>query len=94
MEELAARYRPAVKALVMRFGRFQLDADDVTQRFFEIVVLRRKLFARADRKVGRFRNDPTSAVHKFVIDELRNLKSETRTPDDRMATREAGTEWW
>src|SRR5437773_8094229 len=55
LNEFAERYHAAVRAFIAAIVHSPIDADDLTQRFFEIVVLPGRLLARADRRKGSFR---------------------------------------
>jgi len=54
------------------------DAEDLTQRFFETVILSGRLLMRADPHRGRFRSYLKQAIRNFLIDEWRR---DARTVD-------------
>lgn len=78
LNEFAERYYAAVKAFIVAVGQRD-EADDLTQRFFETVVLPGRLFANADPVKGRFRPYLKQAIRNFIVDEHRRRM---RTPQD------------
>jgi RNA polymerase sigma factor (sigma-70 family) len=70
--EFAERYYAAVRAYIAALTRGASQRDDLTQRFFETVVLSGRLLARADREKGRFRPYLKQAIRNFLIDEHRH----------------------
>jgi RNA polymerase sigma factor (sigma-70 family) len=71
LNEFADRYYAAVRAFVAAIARSTVDADDLTQRFFETVVLSGRLLTRADRQKGSFRPYLKQAIRNFLVDEYR-----------------------
>jgi len=71
LTEFAERYYTAVRAFIRAVAPSPADADDLTQRFFEKVVLPGRLFAHADRARGAFRPYLKQAIRNFLIDEHR-----------------------
>lgn len=71
LDEFAERYYAAVRAFIATAVRHSVDADDLTQRFFETVVLSGRLLARADAQKGTFRPYLKRAIRNFLIDERR-----------------------
>jgi RNA polymerase sigma factor (sigma-70 family) len=71
LNEFAERYYPAVRAFVAAIVREPTRADDLTQRFFETVVLSGRLLAHADQRRGSFRPYLKQAIRNFLIDEYR-----------------------
>jgi len=69
LNEFADRYYAAVRAFVAAIARSTVDADDLTQRFFETVVLSGRLLTRADRQKGSFRPYLKQAIRNFLVDE-------------------------
>ena len=69
--EFAERYYGAVRAYISALARGTDQADDLTQRFFEAVVLSGTLLARADHDKGRFRQYLKQAIRNFLIGEHR-----------------------
>lgn len=75
--EFAERYYAAVRAYIAALTHGASHSDDLTQRFFEAVVLSGKLLARADREQGRFRPYLKQAIRNFLIDEHRRQSRTT-----------------
>jgi len=75
--EFAERYYAAVRAYIGALTRGASHSDDLTQRFFEAVVLSGTLLARADREKGRFRPYLKQAIRNFQIDEHRHQSRAT-----------------
>ena len=75
--EFAERYYAAVRAYIAALTRGASHSDDLTQRFFEAVVLSGTLLARADREKGRFRPYLKQAIRNFLIDEHRHQSRAT-----------------
>jgi RNA polymerase sigma factor (sigma-70 family) len=71
LTEFAERYYAAVRAFIRAIAQNSADTDDLTQRFFETVVLSGRLFAHADRAKGAFRPYLKQAIRNFLIDEHR-----------------------
>ena len=69
--EFAERYYGAVRAYIAALSRGSNQTDDLTQRFFETVVLSGTLLARADHDKGRFRQYLKQAIRNFLIGEYR-----------------------
>ena len=69
--EFAERYYGAVRAYIAALTRGSSQADDLTQRFFEAVVLSGSLLARADHEKGRFRQYLKQAIRNYLIGEHR-----------------------
>jgi len=69
--EFAERYYGAVRAYIAALTRGASQTDDLTQRFFEAVVLSSPLLARADHDKGRFRHYLKQAIRNFLIGEHR-----------------------
>src|SRR5262245_58973389 len=71
LNEFAERYYAAVRAFIAAVSRSPVDADDLTQRFFETVVLSGSLLSRADPQKGRFRPYLKQSIRNFLVDEHR-----------------------
>jgi len=69
--EFADRYHGAIRAFIAAIVRNSADADDLTQRFFETVVLSGRLFTRADPHKGKFRPYLKQSIRNFLVDEHR-----------------------
>jgi RNA polymerase sigma factor (sigma-70 family) len=75
--EFAERYYGAVRAYIAALTHDASQADDLTQRFFEAVVLSGTLLARADHEKGRFRHYLKQAIRNFLIGEHRQHSRRT-----------------
>jgi RNA polymerase sigma factor (sigma-70 family) len=82
LNEFAERYYAAVRAFITAVARNAGDADDLTQRFFETVVLSGRLLLRADPQKGPFRPYLKQAIRNFLIDEYRR-QARSVNPDIR-----------
>jgi RNA polymerase sigma factor (sigma-70 family) len=71
LNEFADRYYAAIRAFISAIARNPADADDLTQRFFEKVVLGGPLLTRADPRKGSFRPYLKQAIRNFLVDEYR-----------------------
>jgi DNA-directed RNA polymerase specialized sigma24 family protein len=80
-DELAARYYKPVRAYLMAIVRDVEEADELTQRFFERVVLPGRLYRAADRAKGSFRPFLKQALRNFVIDHRRVRRPPVVRPD-------------
>jgi RNA polymerase sigma factor (sigma-70 family) len=69
--DFAERYYDAVRAYVAAITHDANEADDLTQRFFEAVVLSGNLLVRADHAKGQFRPYLKQAIRNFLVDEQR-----------------------
>ena len=69
--EFAERYYGAVRAYIAALTRGTNQTDDLTQRFFEAIVLSGTLLTRADRDKGRFRQYLKQSIRNFLIGEHR-----------------------
>jgi DNA-directed RNA polymerase specialized sigma24 family protein len=61
-----------VRAFIAAITHNRADAEDLTQRFFETVILSGRLLVRADPGRGRFRSFLKQAIRNFLIDEWRH----------------------
>jgi RNA polymerase sigma factor (sigma-70 family) len=77
---LCQLYRPAVFAYVQRFCHDRADAEDLTQGFFEHLLVKR-LDAVADPGRGRFRHFLRTAVTHFVYNHFAAGNAERRRPN-------------
>ena len=71
LNEFAELYYPAVRAFVAAIVREPARTDDLTQRFFETVVLSGRLLTHADPRRGSFRPYLKQAIRNFLVDEYR-----------------------
>lgn len=78
LDRLCSAYDPAILAFLqmMRFSR--QDAEDIRQRFFTEVVLRRNLLSRADPRRGRLRDLVRRSLRNFALNELRDGRASTQ----------------
>jgi|SRR5215471_12985440 len=85
--EFAERYYGAIRAYIGALTRGTGPTDDLTQRFFERVVLSGTLLARADHEKGGFRQYLKQAIRYFLIGEHRQQSRLTanEVPLDGMA---------
>jgi RNA polymerase sigma-70 factor (ECF subfamily) len=77
LEALCRLYWYPLYAYVRRSGRSPVDAQDLTQAFFER-LLQRNLVARADRERGRFRTFLLSALKNFLAQEHERQAAQKR----------------
>jgi RNA polymerase sigma factor (sigma-70 family) len=89
LSEFVDRYYAAVRAFIAAVSRDPVDADDLTQRFFETIVLSGNLLARANAHKGRFRPYLKQAIRHFLIDEHRRRRR-TVQADVRPDARDGG----
>jgi RNA polymerase sigma factor (sigma-70 family) len=82
LDEFADRYYGAVRAFIAAVTHQTAEADDLTQRFFETVVLSGRLLAKADRRKGGFRPYLKQAIRNFLVDEHRR-QGRSPNPDVR-----------
>jgi RNA polymerase sigma factor (sigma-70 family) len=82
LDEFVERYYAGIRGFIAAIVRQPVDADDLTQRFFEKVVLSGRLLSRADRGKGRFRPYLKQAIRNFLIDEYRRHRHSVN-PDVR-----------
>jgi RNA polymerase sigma factor (sigma-70 family) len=78
-----------VRAFIAAITRSPADAEDLTQRFFETVILSGRLLVRADPHKGRFRSYLKQAIRNFLIDQRRH-DARTVQPDVRPDVLEGG----
>lgn len=89
--EFADRYYAAVHAYIAAIARQtpMADPDDLTQRFFEMVVLSGRLLTRADPQKGNFRPYLKQAIRNFLVDEHRR-RARSVNPEVRPDTLDGG----
>jgi hypothetical protein len=83
---LIRRYWKPVYCFLRRKGYDNEQAKDLTQGFFQEVVLRRKLVQRADPSKGRFRSFLLHALQHYVLDE--EAKAHARIPKGNLTSLE------
>jgi RNA polymerase sigma-70 factor (ECF subfamily) len=77
--EILSRYWKPVYAYLRRKGRNDPDAKDLTQGFFETVVLGRDLIRKADRPKGRFRAFLLASLDRYVASVGRAKRAKKRS---------------
>ena len=78
---IAGQYWKPVYAYLRRKGRDNEEAKDLTQGFFEEVILGRKLIQQADRGKGHFRTLLLAALDRYVTSVYRSETAKKRRPD-------------
>jgi len=84
INELLRRYWKPIYCYLRRKGYDNETAKDMTQGFFQEVVLGRELIHNADRTKGLFRTFLLTAIDRYVIDLHRYQTTNRRRPDGRM----------
>jgi DNA-directed RNA polymerase specialized sigma24 family protein len=79
--EVVGRYYRPIRAYLMAIVRDGEQADEVTQAFFERIVLSGRLVRAADREKGSFRPFLKQALRYFVIDHRRRHGPPVVRPD-------------
>ncbi len=80
VNDLLGKYWKPVYCFLRRKGYANEQAKDLTQGFFQEVVLGRSLIEQADRSRGRFRTFLLTALQQYVAGEHRRLRAKKRTP--------------
>jgi RNA polymerase sigma-70 factor (ECF subfamily) len=80
LEALAGRYWRPVYCFLRCQGHGHEAAQDLTQGFFQEIVLGRALFEKADPCKGRFRTYLLTALRRYVAAEHRRGQAQKRTP--------------
>ncbi|MBN1360117.1 MAG: sigma-70 family RNA polymerase sigma factor [Sedimentisphaerales bacterium] len=86
IELLLVRYWKPVYCYLRRRGYSNEDAKDLTQGFFQEVVLGRKLVAKADQTKGRFRSFLLVALNRYVINVEQEQAARKRAPSGRLVS--------
>lgn len=86
---LIRRYWKPAYCFLRRKGYDNEHAKDLTQGFFEEVVLRRKLIQRADASKGRFRSFLLHALQHYALDEQAKETAHRRIPKGNLAPLES-----
>lgn len=81
---LLKRYWKPVYCYLRRKGRANEEAKDLTQAFFQEIVLNRHLVDRADPSRGRFRSFLLHSLDQFLIDQRRRESAAKRIPKDKL----------
>lgn len=82
---LKAYWKP-VYCYLRRKGCDNEQAKDLTQDFFDEVVLNRHLVGRADKDKGRFRSFLLYALNQYLINRDRDEKAQKRIPRERLVS--------
>jgi RNA polymerase sigma factor (sigma-70 family) len=80
LSALCQLYRPAVLAYVQRYCPNRADAEDLTQGFFEQLLVKR-LDTVADPERGRFRNFLRKSISNFVMNHFNATNTQRRSPN-------------
>jgi len=86
MNLLIQRYWKPVYCYLRRKGYPNEQVKDLTQSFFQEVVLNRHLIERADSALGSFRSLLLHALNQFLIDEQRKEVAQKRIPKDKLVS--------
>jgi DNA-directed RNA polymerase specialized sigma24 family protein len=84
INELLKRYWKPVYCFLRRKGYDNEQAKDLTQGFFQEVVLDRQLIQRADQAQGRFRTFLLSALEQYLARVHRKETARKRIPKDKL----------
>jgi len=84
INELIKKYWKPVYCYLRRKGHDNEKAKDLTQGFFQEVVLTRGLIQRADQSRGRFRTFLLSALEQYLVRVHRKEKAQKRVPKDKI----------
>lgn len=82
--DLLNKYWKPVYCYLRHKGYDNEQAKDLTQSFFQEVVLGRKLIQQADRAKGRFRTFLLSALERYLKSAHRKKTAKKRIPESRM----------
>ena len=77
---ILARYWRPVYCYLRRKGHQDAEAMDLTQGFFQEVVLGRELIQQAERKIGKFRTFLLTALNRYVTSVHRAETAKKRRP--------------
>ena len=84
INELLKRYWKPVYCFLRHKGYDNEQAKDLTQGFFEEVVLGKELIRRAEQPRGRFRTFLLSALEQYLAREHRKQTARKRIPKDKL----------
>lgn len=82
--ELVKDYWKPVYCYLRRKGHGNEEAKDLTQEFFQAVVLSRHLIRRADPAKGRFRTLLLTALDRYLANVHRGQTAQKRIPQDKL----------
>ncbi|MEJ2702557.1 MAG: hypothetical protein P8Z79_08965 [Sedimentisphaerales bacterium] len=81
---LLTRYWKPVYCYLRRRGYNNEDAKDLTQGFFQEVVLGRNLINKADQTKGRFRTFLLTALNRYMINVFHEQTAKRRIPQSKL----------
>lgn len=84
INDLMKLYWRPVYCCLRQKGYDNEASKDLTQGFFQEVVLGRKLIQRADHDKGRFRTLLLTALDRYLRSEYRKKKAQKRIPDSKL----------
>jgi len=84
MNDLLKKYWKPVYCYLRRKGFDNERAKDLTQGFFQEVVLGRELIRRADQARGRFRTFLLTALEQYLMRVHRKETAQKRIPKDKL----------
>ena len=90
---LIERYWKPVYFYLRRKGYDNEQAKDLTQGFFDEVVLSRKLVHTADPAKGRFRSLLLSALERYLIDQMVKESARKRIPKEKLVSLDLADQW-
>jgi len=82
---LLERYWKPVYCYLRRKGYKNEDAKDLTQGFFQEVVLGRELIQQADRSKGRFRTFLLTTLDRYLINMQKAQTAQKRMPRHKLS---------
>ncbi|MFW6157840.1 MAG: RNA polymerase sigma factor [Planctomycetota bacterium] len=86
VNQLLKRYWKPVYAYLRRKGKNNEEAKDLTQGFFEEIVLGRDLIQQADRRKGKFRTLLLTALDRYVTSAHRARTAQKRRPAEGLVS--------
>jgi hypothetical protein len=87
LNELLARYQPALKAHLVLKKKFPPPlADDLIQGFLSAKIMEDGLVSRADPRRGKFRTILLTALDNYVISVIRHDAAKKRSPEHGFAS--------
>ena len=81
LSAICGRYWKPVYCYLRRKGRGNEEAKDLTQAFFQEVLLGKNFVARADKAKGKFRTFLLTALDRFLVSKHRAATAKKRSPD-------------
>ena len=83
---LVEKYWKPVYCTIRRKGFSNEDSKDLTQDFFEQIVLNKELIQKADKTRGRFRTFLLTALDHFIINANRKANARKRRPSNEVCS--------